>query len=141
MSNLKRLFAFFIRNWKPILLALMIGTLLYQNFSGTRFVFGINTIPALEQKITKLEADLQACSDGNEAISNAIERRNEEITKWKEISEQLEIGILVMKDDIVKIREDNDKKVKNILNQKAPETCEAAIEYLREGVEDLQWDE
>ena len=140
-SNFAAIGKFIARNWKFILIGAMIFCLWYQNFSGVRFVFGIETIPALKQEVSDLQAALDTCVAGNELLSSTINERNDEIEKWGQVSEEFQQKIDDLKDDLIEERGKTKVKVVTVLEEAPPATCEAAIEYLRESTEDLKWDE
>lgn len=140
-SNFAGIFKFIGRNWKFIVIGAMVFCLWYQNFSGVKFVFGIETIPALKQEVSELENALNTCVDGNKLLSDTIDTRNEEIAKWGQVSEEFKQKIEDLKDDLVEERARTKIKVVTVLSEPAPETCEAAIEYLRDSTEDLKWEE
>lgn len=130
---------FLAKNWKVILGACLLGVVLYQNMSGVRFFFGFETVPALKKDIVILEEDAATLKLNNKTLSDTINDRNEEIDKWSELTDKLEAQMVQLEKDIADIRTETDQEVDDILNQPTPQTCEKAIDYLREGVEDLSW--
>ena len=137
--DFKKFFRYFIEHWKEILVIGMAVTIFYQNFFETRFFFGFETIPSLEKRLEKSENNLKTCVSGNELLSKTIDKRNEEIGKWKKISKGLEKKNAELANLLGDLRKSTDQQVEAILGEKAPDSCKASIEYLREGRKDLQW--
>ncbi len=141
MLNPVKMLPFIIKYWKELLLALMVSTLLYQNFSETRFVFGAETIPSLEMRLEAATKAVNVCKEGNLKLEQAIDNRNSEVQKWKEITNTLQNDIDNLSIELDDMRTSTKKDVAVILNDPTPKTCEAAIDYLRDGRKDLKWDE
>lgn len=139
--NFKKLIPFLIANWKPIIFLCMAGMLAYQNFSGTRFLFGADTIPSLNERLEAATKAINTCKSGNDVLSSAIDDRNAEVDKWKKITTNLENDIGILQKDLDSARTKLNAEVDVILKEKTPETCEAAIDYLRVGRKDLKWDD
>ena len=140
-SNFTGIFKFIARNWKFALIGAMVFGIWYQNFSSVRFVFGIDTIPALHKDITELEEQLHVCISGNALLASTIDKRNEEIEKWERVSDEFARRMKELEGDLVRVRTETDNEVAGILTQQAPQDCESAIQYLRDGTEELQWNE
>jgi len=139
LLNLKKLIPFIIANWKVILIAGMAFTIWYQNFNDTRFLFGMETIPSLEMQLAAAVVAVDICKAGNDALSEAIDERNAEVQKWKGISVGLEQDIANLQTVLGEIRNQTKTEVEVILKGETPETCEASIDYLRDGRKDLKW--
>lgn len=139
--NPAKIIGFIVKFWKEILLALMVFTLLYQNFSETRFVFGAETIPSLEMRLEAATKAVNVCKAGNVKLEQAIDDRNTEVQKWKEITNTLQDNIDNLSTELDDMRTTTKKDVAVIFNDPTPKTCEAAIDYLREGRKDLKWEE
>lgn len=139
MLNPAKILAFVVQYWKELLLAAMVSTLLYQNFSETRFVFGAETIPSLEMRLDAATKAVDVCKAGNVKLTEAIDERNAEVVKWKEITSTLQDDIDNLSTELDDMRQTTKKDVATILKDPTPKTCEDAIEYLREGRKDLQW--
>lgn len=140
MLNPAKILAFVVQYWKELLIAAMVSTLLYQNFSETRFVFGAETIPSLEMRLEAAKKAVDVCKAGNEKLVEAIDERNSEVQKWKEITNTLQNDIDNLSTELDNMRTTTKKDVAVILNNPTPKTCEAAIDYLRDGRKDLQWE-
>ena len=52
--------------------------------------------------------------------------------KWAEVTGQLQVNPNPLFEEIKKMRENSEQAVADILAGPTPETCEAAIEYLRQ---------
>jgi len=139
MLNPAKILAFVVKYWKELLLAGMVFTLLYQNFSETRFVFGAETIPSLEMRLEAAKNAVKVCKAGNDKLSAAIDERNEEVQKWKGITTKLQHDVNALNGKLTKMRKATKNDVKVILHDPTPKTCEGAINYLRDGRKDLKW--
>ena len=137
--NVKKLMPLLIKNYKIVIFVLMAAVIGYQNFFETRVFFGSETIPSLKIRLAAAENAVLICKDGNDKLSAAIDERNAEVEKWAGLTEVLEGDILVLKDKINNMRVDTVKAVDSILKDETPKTCEASIDYLRDGRKDLQW--
>ena len=95
--------SFIAKNWKIIIVAAMIGFIAYQNFSSTRFVFFVNTIPYLEHQITSqqkqistLKSDLVIAAAANARLAQAIKNNNNTVQQWMNISSTLQNKITLL---------------------------------------------
>lgn len=140
LFNIKKIFVFLVENWKIILFGGMAFVIWYQNFNTTRFMFGAETIPSLEKRLAAADDAVNECKRGNEVLSATIDERNAEVEKWKTISEILEKNIQDLNTILKGIRTKTDTEVAVILKDDTPKTCKAAIDYLRDGRKDLQWE-
>lgn len=125
--------------WKEMIVVGMALMLWYQNFSETRFLLWIETIPSLEARLETREAAFKQCKEGNDKLSAAIDERNRQIEAWRDITEQHEKDIKELEKQLAEERERANARVKDILDDPTPQTCEEAIQYLRDGVEDIKW--
>ena len=125
--------------WKEIAIVGIIGLAAYQNFSETRFLLWIETIPSLENRLEQAEANIETCRAGNVALEDSINKRNTEIAQWKEVSEKNAATIAALEGDLASARQATNTTVANVLKDPTPKTCEAAIKYLREGAGDIKW--
>lgn len=125
--------------WREILIVILSGFIWYQNSVETRFIFFIDTIPYLEKQLDIQKENLKICKDGNDTLAADIDNRNAEILKWKEISDDLEKRNKQLVQQQKEVQAATDKQVQDILNEKAPKTCESAMDYLRNGAKDLSW--
>lgn len=137
---------FIVAHWKEVLVALLIGMLAYQNFSSHRFVFFIQTIPYLEQKLTADEAeikqlkdDLHIAADANAKLTTTIQQETSTVEQWKAVSDKLQKQNDALQGKLTLMRTDNNKKVQSILNAKTPQTCEESIQFLRDETKNLTW--
>jgi len=142
LAGASAVFEFVAKNWKQLAIAGMIGLIFYQNFVEHRFVFGMKTIPHLEGKIAKLERDLEVvqynfdtCLEGNQVLEQAILQQNEQIALLGVLTEQFDERFNQLTNSMNRLRQDTNKTVQDILNAPPPETCEAAMNYLRRAAE------
>lgn len=134
------------KHWIVFLFLGMAGTIGYQNFASTRFVFGLNTVPYLEKKIAQdqidiagLKHDVQIAADANKQLTVSIGALNTDVGQWKSISDGLQKKNDALQGQLVQMRKDTDKKIQNILNAPTPKTCEASIDFLRKERSELTW--
>ena len=139
LLDIKKILKFVVENWKPILIGGMAFLIWYQNFNETRWLFGAETIPSLELRLDGATDAVDICKAGNDVLSAAIDERNAEVIRWKQISEDLEGDIGILQKDLDDARTKTNTEVEVILKDETPKTCEAAIDYLRDGRKDLQW--
>lgn len=138
-ANLKKVFTFVIEYWRECIIAVLLAVVLYQNKFETRFFFGAQTIPALEADLAVVKANLDTCVAGNKTLSDAIEENNQKIEEYKALTKELEGSIAKLEQDLEDARKVNEAEVNDILKGPTPESCEKAMQYLRDGTEDLKW--
>ena len=111
-----------LQNWQAIAIAIILGTLFYIIFAW----WGANA------EITRLKAQINLCSDKNEALLQQISTfesaENLAKEKLKQASEERKEIITSLSKEINKIR------VQNI-----PRDCNAAVAYGIKFKDDLQW--
>ena len=129
LFNVKKIFTFVIANWKIILFGGMAFVIWYQNFNETRFMFGAETIPSLEKRLSAAIDAIDICKSGNELLSATIDERNAEVKEWKSISMTLEKNIENLNTELEKIRTDTNTEVAVILRDETPKTCKAAMNW------------
>jgi predicted PurR-regulated permease PerM len=138
--------SFIAKHWKAFLVILMIGTIAYQNFSPTRFVFFVNTIPYLEHKmetqqaeIKSLHSDLMVAARANAMLVQEIKNNNATVQQWMNISKKLQNENNKLAVTIKHMNESNAISVNKILNGKTPTSCKASIQYLKNMGKKLKW--
>lgn len=137
--NLRKFIPLIIRNWKPILIGAMAFLLWYENFNETRFLLGMETIPSLKKQLVAATTAVSICKAGNDKLSEAIDERNAEVQVWKRLSIGLEEDVKGLQGRLDAERVKTNTQVQTILKDVTPKTCEASIDYLRDGRKDLQW--
>lgn len=133
---------FVIKHWKECLFAGMALTIFYQNFMDTEVLkwVGVRTIPGIERQLAVTEAQLTECENSREALKKAIETVNAQVDQWANVSSQLQQSHNALVAELNKMKKDSQKIVDDILKGPTPETCEAAIEFLKEAAQgDLKW--
>lgn len=141
VGSVKKTIAFVVENWKECAIAALIGTVVYQNFFETEWLkwFGLRTIPGLEQEIDIKKEQLQTCELSRERLKGAINSTNEQIDRWADLSQDLQQSHDKFVDQLDQMTEQRKKAAQEILNEPTPKTCEAAIQYLKDGTGELQW--
>lgn len=125
--NPAKILEFFLKYWKQLLVIAVCVFIYFQH----------SKISSLQEEVASLNSALEVCASGNAALSADIDARNAEITKWKEISEDLEAKNFELQKRVGALRKETENKVGNVLSEPTPESCEAAIQYLRDGVEEV----
>lgn len=136
---------FIVQNWKVVIFIFLLTVVVYQNFFNSR-IFWFDTLPALrndiallEKKVEEAEANLKTCADGNEKLSQAIEKQNEKIKQLKEISDKLAKQRTELELKIGELRKKTNQSVQGILSKPTPKTCEDAIKFLIDESGNLKW--
>jgi len=137
---------FIVAHWKGVLIVLMASFIFYQNFSNTRFLFDIQTIPHLnaqlatdEAQIKTLKSDLDIAAKANAGLTTTIQNQNATINQEAVISAQLQKKNAALATQLATERVANKKKVSDILNGQVPQSCEASVQYLRQMESKLSW--
>lgn len=128
-----------LRHWREAIVLSMTFFIWYQNFSETRFVFAINTIPYMEKQLAETNSQLDTCKDGNKTLAASIDQRNAEVLKWKEVSDKLEKDNELLIAQIGTLHKQTIDRVRDILAGKTPKTCAESINYLRDELGEFKW--
>lgn len=137
--NVKKIFAILIHYWRIFLIVVLGAIVFYQNYSGTRFIFGAQTIPYLEEKLATSENNLKVCGDGNAALTAAIDKNNTRIDEYAKLTKDLEASVATLGGELAEERGKTNTEVEVILKDPTPKTCEKAMDYMRDGIKDLKW--
>lgn len=135
-------FAFVIKYWKECLVAGLVATVFYQNFMTTEWLkwVGVRTIPGIERELVVKTEQLEACEDSREELKSEIESVNTQIDQWASVSQQLQSQHDELVAEIGEMRRRSEEAVQDILEGPTPETCEAAIDFLKDAAQgDLRW--
>ena len=135
-----KLFGFLLQHWQVTAIVGLIVTVLYQNFSPTRYLFWIDTIPYLKNQVVELKAENDEVIKANELLVVRIRKTNQTIMDWKDKTDKLQAKFNKLNESIVEHQSDVAIDVAEILAEPAPQTCEGSINYLIDATEDLQWD-
>ena len=135
----KSMIGFALKYWKEIAVVTMLATIFYQNTFEKRYVFFINTIPYLELKLEEYEKAIDKIEAANHTLSAAIDKRNSQIEEWKAKSIELEKKNAVLSGQLELLRQLTDQEVEDILAGPTPQSCDAAIDYLRDAIPDLNY--
>ena len=135
-----KMFGFVLRYWKQCFIIGLVVAVLYQNFSPTRYLLWIDTIPYLRNQVTELETQNDEMQKANELLVVRIRKTNETILDWKKKSDVLQAKLNKLNDSIIEHQEEVAIDVAEILAEPAPVTCEESINYLLDATEDLKWD-
>jgi len=137
--NIKKVLGYIASYWKIFLIAVLGVIVWYQNYSDIRFMFGSQTIPALESELVESQNNLRICGDGNAKLSAAIDKNNARNEEYERLTKDLEASIILLGNELTQEREETDKEVETILKDPTPKSCEKAMDYLRDGTKDLKW--
>jgi len=132
-------FAFFIKHWRECLIVLLLASAWYQNTQETRWVFFVDTIPYYKVQYEEAKAALDIAVEANETLTAAIEATNKQVEEWKQVSIQLENDNAALSGELKGLRQTTLDQVETILAGPTPVGCEAAIEFLREGIPELRF--
>jgi hypothetical protein len=138
-ANIKKALEFVINHWRECLIGILLGIVIYQNRFETRWLFGAETIPALEADLVIVKNNLATCKDGNKVLSDAIDANNASIAQYKELTKDLQASVDVLEGELEAARAESEAEVDAILNEPTPESCEKAIDYLRDAGKELTW--
>jgi hypothetical protein len=133
-------FAFFIKHWRECLIVLLLAGAWYQNTQETRWVFFVDTIPYYKVQYEEAMIALDVAVEANETLTAAIEATNKQVEEWMEVSIQLEKDNAALSGELKGLRQSTLDQVEDILAGPTPVGCEAAIDFLREGIPELQYD-
>ena len=144
-SFFKNFAQFVIKYWKQLAVISMFLIIVYQNFMTFEALkwIGLRTIPGIEQQHSQqvfvLTQQLDACERGRQLLKSEIQDTNNRIQAWSEKTQQLQQQRDQLTDKLAKLQKQSDQTVQQILTQPTPQTCEQAIEYLKDGAQQLLW--
>ncbi len=130
-----------IKNWKLAIVLGLCGVIFYQNTMEFEILkpFGLRTIPGVYQEIDELKRDidvleqqLEECEGSRVRLAESIADTNRQVKEWFDISQDVQRENARIKQDIADLQNTTQQTVETILAEPAPETCEAAIQFLRE---------
>lgn len=128
-----------LKYWKELLVVGMLATIIYQNTFEKRWVFFLTTIPYLELKLEEYEEAIDKMETANHLLSATIDKRNSQIEEWKAKSIELEKKNAALSGQLQLLRELTNKEVDDILAGPTPQSCEAAMDYLRDAIPDINY--
>lgn len=139
-------FSFVVQHWKEVVAISAISLIFYQNFVSFEFLkwVGIRSIPGIEQEYEKKldikEQQLTECEASREVLKQQIDNTNAQIDQWASLSEQLQSQHTDLIEELEGMKKQSEQQVLDILEGPTPESCEAAIQFLRDAVKgDLKW--
>lgn len=131
--NFKSIFDFFIKNWKIVSIILIImGSFFYVKSLN-------NQIKELNAEVVELKTINAYCENSKATLENSLKTQNYEIDKWVKIGKNSKKEFDTLKDNIDKQRKLSNLELQKILKEKIPENCQDAINYMVDGVKDIQW--
>lgn len=105
------------------------------------YKFITHKISNLEQKLEEKIEENGILKNDNSNLRTEILKQNIQIDSWKEVSDQLEGNQQELTQKLTEMNKNTLSKITSILNETTPETCEAAIEYLKDASKELSaWD-
>ena len=139
LGVLKGAAGFIAKYWKECLIVALLAGAWYQNTQETRWVLWVDTIPYYKVQYEEAMRALDIAVEANETLTAAIEATNKQVEEWKEVSIQLENDNAALSGELKGLRQTTLDQVENILAGPTPVGCEAAIEFLRDGIPELRF--
>lgn len=139
LGALKGAAGFIAKYWKECLIVALLAGAWYQNTQETRWVLWVDTIPYYKVQYEEAMRALDIAVEANETLTAAIEATNKQVEEWKEVSIQLENDNAALSGELKGLRQTTLDQVENILAGPTPVGCEAAIEFLRDGIPELRF--
>lgn len=124
-----------LKSWKTLAsIGVLIGILFY-------WWYLTDTIDDQQMQITNLQQKMERKQNSIDDLKDGIDDRNEKITNLSERSKQKLQEIKDKQQQLEQQRKQHKKKVDKIMQQKSPQTCEQAIDYLHDRKDQLTWDD
>jgi len=133
LGNFGGIFEFLKKNWQIVALVLLIGG----SYLYVKSLIDQNA--ALNNEVTELKVANATIENSRAALKVAIDSQNSEIQKWVNVGRKSKKDFDDLKSTIEKQRQASALELQKILQEKKPETCQEAINYLVDGVKDLKW--
>lgn len=131
--NFKKIIDFLINNWKIISILLIITSLYFYINSLN------NKIKNLNDEVIQLKIDNAYCENSKSTLEKALKTQNHEIDKWVKIGKNSKKEFEALKENLNEKKKISEKELNNILQEKTPESCQEAINYLVDSKKDLIW--
>lgn len=128
------------KHWREALMAVLIAIVVYQNTFEHRVIFWADTIPYLRNALDDTADALDDVVALNKNLADAIDKTNAEIEQARIITAKLEEQKSVLKGQLLNHQEETRTQVQAILNAPTPQSCQAAIGFLRDMIPNLQYD-
>ena len=133
LGNFGGIFEFLKKNWQIVALVLLIGG----SYLYVKSLIDQNA--ALNNEVTELKVANATIENSRVALKVAIDSQNSEIQKWVNVGRKSKKDFDDLKSTIEKQRQASALELQKILQEKKPETCQEAINYLVDGVKDKKW--
>lgn len=118
----------------PVLFLALAGLYFLQEYLSAELVNRDKEIAHLKLVVDDLEK-------GKKVLTDAIVVQNNEIDKWKEVSDTLAIQTKELESEITDMSKASEQEVQTILGEVKPKDCASAIQYLVQGAQELKWKE
>lgn len=130
-----KLFEMLLKHWKAVIVFVVLGGSFF-------YVRGLHsTIENKEQQIMILETRLEVCQGNVDALTTAIDQQNAAINDALEAGERARKRIAELENEINELEQEHEQEIEDILDRPVPQTCDAAIDYLKNVRGELTWDE
>lgn len=127
------MFNFIRQNWQLVSLIIIIG-------GSYWYVKSLhNEIEDKTNEIAELKIAKAFCENSRASLEAAIKEQNSEIQKWVTVGKKSKKEFEDLKSSIEQQRKVNALELQKILQEKKPESCQEAINYLVDGVKDITW--
>lgn len=135
LGGLSGVFEICLKHWKPISIALLIaGNVVQWEY------YWPNKVAKWEDMYNAEHAALVECEASRTELKHSIDLTNKQVDKWADVAKERQQKVDELALELKEMKTTSKKKIEDILAEKTPETCEAAIEYLRQAIEeDLKW--
>lgn len=123
-----------MKHWQKFLVLLLVAIIYNQNFMTLQVfkVFGIETIPHLKQEWQLTKEDLDQCKQNKLVLESKIATLNDQIDRWAKVSSALQQKQNNLVAEIARLKAQSNQQVTDVLEGPVPESCEAAIDYLKQ---------
>jgi hypothetical protein len=128
------------KHWREAVMAALLTIVIYQNTFEHRVFFWVDTIPYLRTLVDDYEDALEDVAMLNKNLAGAIDKTNAEIEQARIITRKLEEQKNMLEGQLLNHREETRIQVQAILNAPTPQSCQAAIGFLRDMIPNLQYD-
>ena len=136
-----------MKHWQKFVIILMVAVIYNQNFMELQIfkIIGVETVPHLKQDLERKQNEineqkidfLRLQADYNELDSLLI-KMNAEVDKWTTTSQSLQEKHNNLLAELEELKKQSDQQVTEVLAEPTPDTCDEAIDYLKEAVKDLK---
>lgn len=132
---LGKLAGFCLEHWKPLsIILLILGNVIQWEWYWPR------KVAHWQEQHAIVAQQLAECEGSRAELKDEIASVNNQVDQWAAVSQGLQQSHDTLTAELAKLKADSAVTIQDILSAPTPESCEAAIQFLRDAIgEELKW--